>query len=94
MTKTVQANDYSVGHPWYYKLGGKVLTPKQILESVRQSEYQGYMQDDIEKLNKKSEPMRSASIRKLTLQIKKDLNKSLSQYRKYVHKLSYFRKIS
>ncbi|PCI85561.1 MAG: hypothetical protein COB24_12665 [Hyphomicrobiales bacterium] len=92
MTKTVQTNDYSAGHPWYYKLDGKVLTPKQILADVMESGYQGYMQDDIKKLNKKAEPMRSAGIRKFTLQIKESLRSNISQYRKYARELAHVRK--
>lgn len=92
MTKTVQANDYGAGHCWYYKLGGKALTPKQILADVKKSGYQGYMQDDFEKLNKKAEPMRSAGIRKLTLKVKESLKHNMAQYRKYARELADLRK--
>lgn len=83
---------YNAGHPWFYKLGGKALTPKQILKNVISSGYQGYMQDDIQKINKKAEPMRSAAIHKLKIKIKQELHKDLSQYRKYARELAHFRK--
>ena len=28
-------NNYSSGHPWYYKLGGTILKPSQIIEHVK-----------------------------------------------------------
>lgn len=85
-------NTYNAGHPWFYKLNGKVLTPKQILKTVISSGYQGYMKDDIQKLSRKAEPKRSVAIRKLQAKVKKELHKNISLYRKYAHELAYFRK--
>lgn len=84
-------NTYNAGHPWFYKLDGKVLTPKQILKNVVSSGYQGYMRDDIQKICNKAEPMRSAAIGKLKAIVKAELHKDMSQYRKYARELAHFR---
>lgn len=72
---------YSVGHPWYYLLGGDILSPKEILADVIESDFQGYLTDDIDKLNRKAEPRRSAELRALKQKVKAGLFCSLSRYR-------------
>ncbi|MEM7069358.1 MAG: hypothetical protein AAF478_10790 [Pseudomonadota bacterium] len=56
-------NSYPVGHPWYYLLGGKVPTPKQIQAKAIASEFRGYKANDLHRINKMSEPMRSEQLR-------------------------------
>jgi hypothetical protein len=46
---------YSPGHPWYYHLGGRPLTFKQIRENVRRSGYRGYKPEDIAAIDCKAE---------------------------------------
>ena len=72
---------YGAGHPWYYKLGGKVLSPKQIRQSVRHSGYQGSMRADIEAADDKSEPQRSNALRAIKTKVLDDLVADLSGYR-------------
>jgi len=76
-------NTYAPHHPWYYKLGGKVLYPKQIISEVKKSGYRGYMQDDINKADNKIEPQRTEQLKKIRLKVIADLNKDLGIYRKY-----------
>lgn len=72
---------YHSGHPWYYKLGGKVPMPKQILASVRQRGYQGYRYDEIHRVDSKQEPDRSAALRNIRQECLKQLRANLAQHR-------------
>jgi len=83
---------YSPGHCWYYKLGGKVLYPKQIFESVKTSKYRGYAEDDICIANQKSEPQRSEALRQMRCYHLTKLRSDLTIYRRYALQLSVIRK--
>jgi hypothetical protein len=85
---------YGSGHPWYYKLGGKVLSPKQIKQSVRHSGYLGYMCADIEAADDKSEPQRSNALRAIKTKVLDDLVADLSGYRARARELAALRKVS
>lgn len=74
-------NTYSVGHSRYYRLGGTVLRPKQIRESVRASGYRGYRAEYIEAADMKAEPHRSSALRRMREKAKADLADDLSRYR-------------
>lgn len=84
---------YSPGHPWHYKLGGAIRTPKQILYAVISSGYQGYMADDIKQAGNKSEPDRSAALRVIRKKALKDLKADLSSYRRFTCELREYRKM-
>lgn len=47
---------YSPGHPWYYKLGARVLYPREIRDTVMISGYPGYRREEIEQADAKAEP--------------------------------------
>lgn len=72
---------YGAGHPWYYLLGGAVLSPKQIKEKVRRSGYQGYLGDYITTADRKPEPQRSQALRSLRARAVEKLARDLSGYR-------------
>ncbi|WP_026480544.1 hypothetical protein [Ahrensia sp. 13_GOM-1096m] len=92
MTSSPQARfQYSTGHPWYYLLGGRVLTLKQIREATRYSQYQGYMRDDIAGMDKLPEPRRSAKLRTLRVKIIADLRNDISGHRKRALELHRYR---
>ena len=91
---TLVYNDYNAGHPWYYKLGGTILMPKEILTTVKLSSYQGYMAADIERIDKKAEPERSKALREIKDKFVKDLWRDISCYRNLAHKLRVERKTS
>lgn len=77
---TLTYQDYSAGHPWYYFLDGKVLTPKQILEATRQSGYQGYRRDEIAQAADLCEPQRSAKLRAIRDKAIQGLESDLTRY--------------
>lgn len=80
-------NGYSAGHPWYYRLGGAVLYPKQIREEARSRGYRGCSEARIEAADQKAEPNRSEALRKLQARAKDDLVSDLGMYRKGALKL-------
>ena len=72
---------YNFGHPWYYVLGGEILSPKQIRAEVSAGNYQGYMADDVHAVDKKHEPHRSEALRAFKAKFMKDLAEDISHYR-------------
>ena len=73
---------YHPGHPWYYYLGGKPLSPREILEATRHSGYLGYARERIANLDHLSEPKRSQSLRaerdKFRSDLREDIHVALS----------------
>ena len=85
---------YSPGHPWYYVLGGRPLRPREILDHIRAGDYRGYLADEIEKVNNRPEPRRSALLREFKAKAKRELFTDLSRYRRTVWVLREHRKSS
>ena len=85
-------NTYSPGHPWFYLLGGRVLTPKEIKKSVRASDYKDWRADELEKLEAKAEPQRSQDLRKLRATVLAELADDLSRYRQVALELHRYRR--
>ncbi|WP_395173525.1 hypothetical protein [Roseibium alexandrii] len=85
---------YPVGHCWYYLLGGKVLSPKQIRQKTLDSGYQGYAAEDIALADRKAEPQRSSALRQLRAKFEADLQQDISRYRQCVLALHRYRKVS
>jgi len=95
MTKQVKPLNehmgYCAGHPWYYLLGGDVPTPKQIQANAVASVYCGYAADDLHKIDKQSEPKRSANLHKWRAKFREDLKSDISIYREVVRELHQYR---
>ena len=87
----IEYRGYKPGHSWYYKLGGKVLRPKQILAAVKLSGYQGYRLDDIQQADNKPEPQRSAALRNIRQEVLARLISDLSCYRQLACELRDYR---
>ena len=81
MSKIQSELGYNAGHPWYYKLGGRVQGPKQILATVKEKGYQGYLVEDIRKAHTKSEPQRSKELRTIKENVICDIRCDLRCYR-------------
>ncbi len=86
-----RAKAYGAGHCWYYKLGGEILKPKAIIESVKVRNYEGYMASDIQAAEKKPEPQRSEALRVLKDKVIKDYRRDLSRYRELACELRRYR---
>jgi hypothetical protein len=82
---------YGPGHPWYYVLGGRPLTLKQIRESVMAKGYRGYMATNINLIDSKAEPRRSEELRRLRLSFFDNLKHDVSGYRRAARELHRYR---
>jgi len=82
---------HGAGHPWYYLLGGAVLTPRQIKEKVRRSDYGGYLADEIAAADRKPEPQRSQALRNLRARAMDELRRDISGYRRRALELHRYR---
>jgi hypothetical protein len=91
-TPSITHMGYPVGHCWYYLLGGKVLSPKQIRQKTLDSGYQGYAAEDIAQADQKAEPKRSDALRQLRAKFAADLKQDISRYRECALALHRFRK--
>ena len=92
MTKTIEPfQGYNAGHPWFYRLGGPIPTPKQIKANVEANDYRGYLAGDIDAAAAKSEPQRSEALRALREQVLADMGRDLKQYRDCARELRSFR---
>lgn len=85
---------YSSGHPWYYHLGGKRLSLKEIQAEVIASGYRGYRADDIENADQMAEPKRSETLRRLRADANRSLREDVSRYRELARKLTAHRRAS
>ncbi|GAB1260737.1 hypothetical protein [Aurantivibrio plasticivorans] len=85
-------NSYSPGHPWYYKLGGRVLNPAAIMEEVKRNNYCSYKSNDIAKADSMVEPKRSAKLRAIKAEHVEKLAYDLERYRELVQELRELRK--
>lgn len=72
---------YSPSHPWYYKLGGKPLYPKQIQAEAIRSSINGYRSEEINAAHQQGEPRRSSKLRNIREEVLSDLRRDLSGYR-------------
>lgn len=91
MSAPLSFHDYDPGHPWYYLLGGKPLTLKQIREHVGRRGYRGYNRDEIATASGRCEPRRSQELRTLRSVALGRLKEDISGYRRAVFLLHEFR---
>lgn len=82
---------YKPSHPWYYRLGGSVLSPRQILNHVNSDNYKGYNQDII-RANNLAEPQRSEKLREIHGNAMITQKLDIARYRKVAFKLKMARK--
>ena len=93
MIKILQKHQgYNAGHPWYYRLGGDIPKPKQILQLVQLGDYRGYAEEDIKAADTMAEPKRSEKLKYFKKQFEKDLKQDLAIYRQKVVELNRLRK--
>ncbi len=85
-TRSLSGGGYSPGHPWYYFLGGKVLSPKSILKEVLASGYQGY-RTDINYACNLVEAKRSEQLRKIKAEVLGQYRANLERYREVIQEL-------
>lgn len=82
---------YSLGHPWYFLLGGQIPTPKQIKVLTDAGNHSGYLAEGIGQINRRDEPQRSEKLRCLKSNVESSLTNDLSIYRDVVRDLNRYR---
>ncbi|MEO0639085.1 MAG: hypothetical protein AAFY70_05145 [Bacteroidota bacterium] len=94
LCKGANPNDisYNPGHPWYYRYGGVIHTPREILEYVREGGYKGYDFERIERADQMEEPKRSEKLRAFRGEEKSHYKNDVSKYRSYAFQLKMARK--
>jgi len=90
---TSQQLTYEPTHPWFYKLGGRPLYPKQIREMARQSSIPGYRHETIVAAEVMAEPRRSNRLNSLRQETLADLRRNLAGYRQTVCRLRGYRHV-
>ncbi|PRY94780.1 hypothetical protein BCF33_0378 [Hasllibacter halocynthiae] len=83
---------YRPGHPWYYLLGGEVLSPKVIRFEARLAGYKGYRQEEILIAAGKPEPQRSQLLSKIRGEVQHSLSANISRYREVARELHAYRR--
>lgn len=48
--------EYSIGHPWYYVLNGRILYPSVIKHNAENSEKRGWCERTLMEIDQKAEP--------------------------------------
>ena len=87
-----EQNGYSAGHPWYFYLGGRRLSLKQIRDAVLENGCEGWMTGYILDADKKSEPQRSETLRTMRAKVIDDLRYDIGGYRRCARELAARRK--
>lgn len=82
---------YGAGHPWYYLLGGAVLTPKQIKTKVSRCGYKGYLGEEIAAADRKPEPQRSQALKRFRARTMEELKRDINGYRRRALELHRYR---
>ncbi|WP_107495998.1 hypothetical protein [Thalassobius sp. I31.1] len=83
---------YSVGHYWYYRLGGSILKPKAIRGYVIAARFTGYMAEDIDAVDRMDEPARSTKLRAMKAKVAGDITSDLSRYREVASEIRNLRR--
>lgn len=79
---------YRSGHPWYYLLGGKRLTLKEIRDCATARGYRGYLAHEIDETDSMAEPRRSQKLRAIRAEVKAELADDVSRYRELARQLA------
>ena len=92
LKEELECGGYSAGHPWYYLLGGKRPTMKQIKANAERFEKRGYRAEEIDAAHRLPEPKRTVALSKIRAEIIEGLRRDISGYRRAVRNLSAYRK--
>jgi len=91
LKEELECGGYCAGHPWYYLLGGKRPTLKQISAYAERFEKRGYRAEEIDAVHRLPEPKRTAALSKTRAEIMDGLRRDMSGYRRAVRNLSAYR---
>lgn len=84
--------NYRNGHPWYYFLGGPIVRLKDLKAEAESRQCGGYLREEIEKADHKTEPDRTVALRQLKERVLGELNRDVNRYRQVVRELKQYRR--
>ena len=84
MRRTVSMKEYRPTHPWYYLLNGRPLFPSEMIQCAKDERYKGYLWDDIQQADSKTEPHRSETLRALKTKVVATMWRDLNCYHEFV----------
>lgn len=85
---------YNSGHPWYYRLGGEILTVEQIKTKASDGRtIPHFVQMYYAKLDMMEEPKRSASIQQEIDALERGLRKDVARYLECVTEINRLRTV-
>ena len=79
--RMTDTHSYTPSHPWYYFLGGRPLTPKEIWQNAKDKNYHGYAWGRIEKADRLKDPKRTEKLQKMRDDFYQDFRRDLRIYR-------------
>ncbi|NRA87236.1 MAG: hypothetical protein HRU28_07535 [Rhizobiales bacterium] len=83
-----RSSDYSPFHPWYYYLGGAVISLKQTKARIAIKDVESYRAEEFEEINSRVEPRRSETLLLIKEKIMQELARDISAYRRAVRELN------
>ena len=93
MTHNIPEHEgYGAMHCWYYLLGGKRLTLKQIKDCAEKADYKGWNSAEITKIDRMAEPRRTQDCGSYRPQ-SKSLHNDLMNYRISARNLAAYRRM-
>lgn len=87
----VEHAGYDSGHPWYYKLGGRILTPDEVKALARATDSKRGDNARVAKLAQMSEPRRSKEVRAAIAQLEKAVQGHIYRYLQVSRRVQYER---
>ncbi len=92
MEEDEKIGGYRQGHPWYYLLGGKPPSLKEIKAEAESDERGGYLAGDIAALDMMNEPKRSEKLRAMKKRVLDRLDRDVRIYHECVRELRSYQK--
>lgn len=84
--------DYGSGHPWYYRLGGRILYPREIRDAIYATPVDDHHAEGFSHLDRKAEPERSHEIQAERAKICAGLRQDIKRYRQVVCEINHLRR--
>jgi hypothetical protein len=84
---------YDSGHPWYYKLGGRILTPEEIIDQARNDLAKRHFVQQYAKFDRMDEPRRSIEIAETIKSIEYVMQAYIARYLECVAEIKTLRTV-
>jgi hypothetical protein len=84
---------YDSGHPWYYKQGGRILTPEEIIDQARNDLAKRHFVQQYAKFDRMEDPRRSIEIAEAIKAIEHGMQLHITRYLECVKELETLRTV-